>query len=129
MKLNSVVNAIDRVLPWQYKGLSNESIKPFRTSDISLKPSLSYYSESRIRVKFARNCLIQDKITFIHEKIVNIYIVYELGASTSHSSDLTLKRCLLGAFTLTKNADIEKYRWIRSKCIDFWSRYAFFYTY
>ena len=56
-KLNSVVNATDRVLPWQFKGLSNESIKPFRTFDNSLKPSLSYYSESRIRVKFARNCL------------------------------------------------------------------------
>ena len=42
---------------------------------------------------------------------MNIYIVYELGASTSHSSDPTLKNCLFGAVTLTKNANIEKYKY------------------
>ena len=35
-KLNSVVNVIDRVLSWQSKGISNESIKPLTTSDNSL---------------------------------------------------------------------------------------------
>ena len=42
---------------------------------------------------------------------MNIYIVYELGASTSHISNPTLKSCLFGAVTLTKNADIEKYKY------------------
>ena len=42
-------------------------------------------------------------------KVVNIYIVYELGASSSHNNDPTLKNCLFGAVTLTKNADIDKY--------------------
>ena len=41
--------------------------------------------------------------------MVNIYIVYELGASTSHVDDPTLKNCLFGAVILTKNADIDKY--------------------
>ena len=45
-----------------------------------------------------------------HKQIVNIFIVYELGASTSHSSDPTINNCLFGAVTLTKNADIEKYK-------------------
>ena len=40
---------------------------------------------------------------------VDIYIVYELGASSSSNSDPTLKNCLFGAVTLTKNADIKKY--------------------
>ena len=38
-------------------------------------------------------------------------MVYELGASASHSSDPTIKNCLFGAMqsiTLTKNPDIEK---------------------
>ena len=48
---------------------------------------------------------------FTHKKIVNIYIVYELRASSSNSSDPTLKNCLFGAVTLTKNADIDKYRY------------------
>ena len=48
---------------------------------------------------------------FTHKKVVNIYIVYELKASSSHFSDLTLKNCLFGAVTLTKNADIDTYRY------------------
>ena len=55
--------------------------------------------------------LKQPKFTFNHKKIVTIYIVYELGASSSHSSDPTIKNCLFGAVTLTKNADIEKYKY------------------
>ena len=42
-KLNSVINFIDRVLSWQSKGISNESIKPPTTSDNSLYPKLNYY--------------------------------------------------------------------------------------
>ena len=49
------------------------------------------------------------KISYTHGKVVNIYIFYELGASSSHSNDSTLKDVLFGAFTLTKNADIDKY--------------------
>ena len=41
--------------------------------------------------------------------MVNIYIVYELSAPSSDSDDPTLKNCLFGAITLTKNADIDKY--------------------
>ena len=33
-----------------------------------------------------------------------------MGASSSSDSDPTLKKCLFGAVTLTKNADIKKYR-------------------
>ena len=51
----------------------------------------------------------QSKITYTHKKIVNIYIFYALSASNSHSDDPTLKNCLFGAVTLTKNADIDKY--------------------
>ena len=32
-----------------------------------------------------------------------------IGASSSHNNDPTLKNCLFGAITLTKNADIDKY--------------------
>ena len=66
-KLNSVVNVIDRVLSWQSKGLSNESIKPPTTSDNSLNPRLSYYG-TKIRVQFTRSCLKQPNFTFTHKK-------------------------------------------------------------
>ena len=50
-------------------------------------------------------------MSYTHGKVVNIYIVHELGASGSNNSDPTLKNCLFGAVTLTKNADIEKYKY------------------
>ena len=96
------------ILSWKSRGLSAESIKPPTISDNSLAPELSYY-DYNIRVKFTGNCLKQPKITYTHEKVVNIYIVYELGASASHIDDPTLKNCLFGVVTLTKNADIDKY--------------------
>ena len=105
-----VVNVIDRVLSWQSKGISNESIKPPTTSNNSLNPELSYYG-TKARVKFTGSCLKQPNYTFTHKKVVNIYIVYELRASTSHINDPKIKNCLFGAVTLTKNVDIEKYRY------------------
>ena len=105
-KLNSVVGVIDRVLSWQSKGISNESIKPPTTSNNSPTPELNYYG-TKTRVKFIRSCLKQSKNSYTHGKVVNIYNVYELAAS----SDPTIKNCLFGAVTLTKYADIEKYRY------------------
>ena len=40
---------------------------------------------------------------------IYISIVYGLGAFNSNNSDPTIKNCLFGAVTLTKNADIDKY--------------------
>ena len=105
----TMINNTDTISSWRSKGLSNESIKPPTTFDNSLAPSLNYCG-NKIRVKCARSCLKEsNKISYTHGKIVNIYIVYELSASTSHTSDPTIKNCLFGAVTLTKNEDIERY--------------------
>ena len=53
----------------------------------------------------------QDKITYTHKAIENIYIVYELGVSGYFNNDPTAKNSLFGAVRLTKNADIEKYHY------------------
>ena len=107
-KLNSVIDAADYVLSWQPKGLSNESIKPPTATNSSLTPELNYYG-TKTKIKFTGSCLKQSGHILTHKKIVSIYIVYELAASSSHTSDPTIKNCLFGAVTLTKNADIEKY--------------------
>ena len=70
------------------------------TSDNSLNPTLSYYG-TKIRVKFTGDCLKQSKIACTHGKVVNIYIFYELGASSSNNSNPTIKKCLFCAITLT----------------------------
>ena len=95
---------------WKPKGLSDESMKPFPTSDNSLTPLIDYY-DYNIRVRFNGSVLKQPKVTYTHGKIVNIYIVHELGAYNSNDNDPTLKSCLFGAVTLNKNADIDKYRY------------------
>ena len=96
------------ILSWKSKGLSDETITPYGTSDNTLTQLIDHYG-TRIRLKFTRSCLKQpNKLTFDYGNKENVYIVYELGASSSDDSDPTLKNCLFGAVTLTKNADIEK---------------------
>ena len=68
---------------WKSKGLSDENIKPPSTSDNSLSPLIDFLG-NKIRLKFNGGCLKQpNKLTYTHGTIVNIYIVYELGASSS----------------------------------------------
>ena len=100
-----VTASTDYVSSWESKGLSTESIKPPTTSDNNLTPALNYYG-AKTRVKFTGSCL-QPTVSYTHGTIVNI--VYELGASSSHSDDPTLKNFLFGEATLTKNADIDNY--------------------
>ena len=58
--------------------MSDENIKFLTISDNSLAPSLSY-TGTKTRVKFVGNCLKEDKITFTHKNIVNIYIIYKIN--------------------------------------------------
>ena len=105
-----IVPNTEFVLSWKSKGLSAESINPPTTSDNSLPPLISFY-DSKTRVKFTGSCLKQSKVLYTHGKVVNIYIVYELGVNISHINDPTLENCLFGAVTLTNNADIDKYEY------------------
>ena len=106
-----ITNVINYVLLWNSKGLSDETIKRPSKSDNSLTPWINCIKNTdKIRVKCTGRCLKQsNNLTYNHGKVVNIYIVYELGASSSSDSDPTLKNCLFGAVTLTKNADIQNY--------------------
>ena len=87
------------VLSWISKGLSNESIKPPTTSNNSLTPILNYYGP-KIKVSFNRNCLKQNRVTFNHGKIVNIYIVYKIikiaNINGNRKSNLTVENALFG---------------------------------
>ena len=64
---------------------------------------------------FDRSCLKQDRVTFNHGKIVNMYVVYEIigiaGINGNRDSNLMVENCLFGAITLTKNADVDKYKY------------------
>ena len=95
---------------WKYKGLSDERINSIKTSNHGTTPNLDYYG-TKTRVEFNGSCLKQVSVTFSHKEVVNIYIVYEISKTFNISDDPTLENCLFGAVSLTKNADIDKYKY------------------
>ena len=83
----------DNVSLWKSKRLAAEITKPPSASDNIHTPALSYYG-TKTRVKFTESCLKQSTISYNHRPIINICIVYVLGASGSHIDDPALKKYL-----------------------------------
>ena len=77
--------------------MSDQKINSIKMPDYGISPKLNYYG-TKTRVEFNRSCLKQDKIMYKKEKIVNIYIVYELTGSNSDDSDPTLKNSFFGGY-------------------------------
>ena len=85
--------------------VSKESIKtpPISDNTFALKVIDSNWLEKFI---FNGNCLIQEKIYFIHDSTVNLYITFELD---TWSRDLNWDNCLVGAMKLTRSVNPDKY--------------------
>ena len=90
--------------------MSDESTEPPTAPNKIINPSLDFVG-TKVRVKFSGDCLKQEKITYNHGKIVNIYIVYEIEESVNISSYPTLENCLFGAIKLTKHVDVDQYKY------------------
>ena len=90
--------------------MSDEVIKPPATSKDNLGPKLRYVG-TKTRVEFTGSFLKQDKITYTHGAIVNIYIVHEKTKNNAISSYPPLENCLLGPVKLTKDPAINKYKY------------------
>ena len=95
----------------QSKGLSNLEIDSTKTNNYILNPYINTYNASKIRIKFNGGCLKRFPPTILHGGIINIYIVYEVTDNYNVSNYPTLENCLFGSVELTKNSDIEKYRY------------------
>ena len=94
---------------WQSKGLSDQKISSITASNYSVTPNLSHYG-TKTRAELRGSCLKQDKVTFNHQKVINIYIVYELDQIYIKTSPALVNR-LFGAVSQTKNTDIDKYKY------------------
>ena len=70
---------------WKSKGLSDERLDSITASNHKITPELSFYGTKTI-VEFNGTCLKQDKVTYNHGSIVNIYIVYTISKNYSISS-------------------------------------------
>ena len=67
---------------WKSIGLSDERLNFNTASNSKITSELSYYG-TKIRVEFNGSSIKQDKVTYNHGKIVNIYIVYEISKITA----------------------------------------------
>ena len=76
-KYFKIITNTKYISAWESKGLADQTIKPPTTSNYKLNPQLNYFG-TKTRLEFRGSCLKQDKSTFNHGKIVNIYIFYEL---------------------------------------------------
>ena len=91
--------------------MSDESIKPPATSNNTLDQELNSVG-NKIRAKFDGSCSKQDKITFNHGNIANIYIFYQINLWNRGFDDYpVLENSLFVAVNLTKNPVIDKYKY------------------
>ena len=72
---------VNKMVSLSTNGLSDEEINSIKMSNHSITPNLDYYGTKR-RAEFNGSCLKQDKITFNHRKVVNIYIVYDINKAS-----------------------------------------------
>ena len=100
----------NKITKWKSKGLSNESLEVISTSNITLTPSINYYGD-KARLKFTRSVLQQKAIICNHKNVVNLYIVSEITNFHGTNNYPTLTNALFGAVKLTKNVDIDKYKY------------------
>ena len=70
-------------------------------------------NDSKIRLKFKGSCLKQeDKAADTPKSVTNIFNIYECDTwSRDLNTDFTLNDCLVGSVKLTKNSDLDNYKY------------------
>ena len=61
-----------------FENLKDCLITTLTTSDYKRSPQLNYFG-TKTKVKIIGSCLKQEKITYDHGKIVNIYFIYKIS--------------------------------------------------
>ena len=97
---------------WKYNGVSEKIIENISKSDSKFA---STFVDHHVLpdIIFNGNCLIKNNIS-IPKKVINLcYISYTLGPQLGNlNTDFTLSNCLFGSVKLSKNAYLDKYKYI-----------------
>ena len=92
------ITGIKSVLSWKSIGLSNEKLKSIGDH---YSPEL-WYDKERTYLNFRKDVLAQEKISYTHDHIVNLYIIYLMPYITYKSAPDTIGQCLFGATDYNK---------------------------
>ena len=95
------ITGIKSVLSWKSIGLSDEKLKSIGDDYF---PVL-WYDRERTYLHFRKDVLAQEKITYTHDHIVNLYTIYSMPYITYKSNPDTIGQCLFGA------TDYNKKKW------------------
>ena len=82
----------------------------YTTTSTDKSARKTVYDNARIEVRFNGHLLRQNQVTYNHGPVKNIYIVYETTSDTK-TSNIALENCLIGAIKITKNSDVDKYKY------------------
>ena len=66
---------------------------------------------AKVSLNFNGDSLKQNKVTYNHRAVVNIYIVYKISSTSTSFIRFTLKNCLFGAAKVKKNSNISTYKY------------------
>ena len=106
IKYFSGTNRIDL---WKSNGMSEENIENITKSHSNFAPAFVDH-HLLPDINFNEHCLI-DNIS-IPKKVTNLCISYKLNPELRNlNADFTLGNCLIGSVKLSKNADLDKYKY------------------
>ena len=91
-------SAIKSVLSWKSIGLSDEKLKSIGDG-YSLE---LWFDKEMTYLNFRNDVLAQEKISYTHDHIVNLYIIYLMPYITYRSGPNTIGQCLFGAIDYNK---------------------------
>ena len=90
--------------------MSEENIENITKSDSNFAPTFLDHHLSP-DINFNGHPLIKNNIS-IPKKVINLYISYTVGSKLRNlNTAFTLTNCLFGSVKLTKNADLDKYKY------------------
>ena len=95
------ITSIKSVLSWKSIGLSDEKLKSIPDDYF---PEL-WYDKERTCLNFRKDVLAQEKVTYTHDHIVNLYTIYSMPYITYKSDPDTIDQRLFGA------KDYNKKKW------------------
>ena len=114
-KVSSYVKTSNNISGWKstgiYSNYYNDNYPHLKfVNNANGAPKL-LIENGRFCVNFKANYMKQDKISYLHGSVVNIYIVYSLKNRNINNPDFTVKNGLFGAVKITKYVNTSNYKY------------------